>query len=274
VSSRLQIRQIPYTCELSNRFEAVDSGRECHLWIERESWPPRQLAFARLVRHASRAASSNRMMRKSHGSTIGFAWPCAGFECRLHGARPSSRSRPSAGAHDRPVQTASFLGREPAEGGRRPHFDKKSHCWPRCNRLVLDSGCGAWRCSGGCTSLWGANTQAGAPLPDAGAGLNCAADVYRRDETMSEPDCQCSLWATKPDFLASQGVPKGYCGRCEVCGRPGHTRHFPGSSPITGAWCERRYRRLVWLHPMGRYGRRLYLAVFIGGFVAYALWQA
>jgi hypothetical protein len=44
--------------------------------------------------------------------------------------------------------------------------------------------------------------------------------------------------------------------------------------PITGAWCERQYRRLVWLHPMGRYGRRLYLAVIIGGFVAYALWQA
>lgn len=32
------------------------------------------------------------------------------------------------------------------------------------------------------------------------------------------------------------------CGTCERCGAPGHTRHFPGPSPSTGAWCDRCYR--------------------------------
>jgi len=32
------------------------------------------------------------------------------------------------------------------------------------------------------------------------------------------------------------------CGICERCGVPGHTRHFPGPVPVTGAWCDRCYR--------------------------------
>jgi hypothetical protein len=32
------------------------------------------------------------------------------------------------------------------------------------------------------------------------------------------------------------------CGECERCGAPGHTRHFPGPVPATGAWCDRCYR--------------------------------
>ncbi len=92
-------------------------------------------------------------------------------------------------------------------------------------------------------------------------------------ESMSDPDCQCSLWATQPDLLASQGIPRGFCGHCEVCGMPGHTRHFPGTSPSTGTWCERHYRRLLWLHPMGWYGRRVYGVAFIGLLVAYTLWR-
>ena len=44
-------------------------------------------------------------------------------------------------------------------------------------------------------------------------------------------------------------------GPCESCGRRGALRHFPGASPSSGIWCERHYRRLMWLHPMGHYGR-------------------
>lgn len=90
---------------------------------------------------------------------------------------------------------------------------------------------------------------------------------------MAEPDCQCSLWATHPETLTAQGIPRGYCGHCEVCGEPGHTRHFPGASPSTGTWCARHYRRLAWLHPMGWYGRRVYLVAIVGVIVAYVLWQ-
>ena len=32
-----------------------------------------------------------------------------------------------------------------------------------------------------------------------------------------------------------------YCGTCQVCGEPGHCRHFPGPLPYTGAWCEAHY---------------------------------
>ncbi len=91
---------------------------------------------------------------------------------------------------------------------------------------------------------------------------------------MSDPDCQCSLWTTKPDFLASQGLPRGYCGHCEVCGQAGHVRHFPGPSASTGVWCDRHYRRTAWLHPMGWYGRRLFGGALLGLIVAFVLWRA
>lgn len=39
------------------------------------------------------------------------------------------------------------------------------------------------------------------------------------------------------------------CGTCERCGAAGHTRHFPGPVPYTGAWCDRCYRIVGWTHP-------------------------
>jgi hypothetical protein len=32
-----------------------------------------------------------------------------------------------------------------------------------------------------------------------------------------------------------------HCGACQVCGRPGHTCHFPGPLPYTGSWCDEHY---------------------------------
>lgn len=65
------------------------------------------------------------------------------------------------------------------------------------------------------------------------------AEVERR--RADEKDCYC-------------GPDDAYCGTCRVCGRPGHTRHFPGAAPYTGAWCDFHYLRTALLHPNGRYG--------------------
>lgn len=40
------------------------------------------------------------------------------------------------------------------------------------------------------------------------------------------------------------------CGTCERCGAAGHTRHFPGAVPATGAWCDRCYSVVAWQHRM------------------------
>jgi hypothetical protein len=39
-------------------------------------------------------------------------------------------------------------------------------------------------------------------------------------------------------------IPEGYCGICDVCGRPGHTRAHP-SLPTTGAWCDEHWKQLA-----------------------------
>jgi len=77
-----------------------------------------------------------------------------------------------------------------------------------------------------------------------------------------ERNCYCGLWKSNPKLLRDQGVPSGYCGLCQVCGKPGHTRHFPGAVPYTGSWCDRHYRRARNLHPLGAVGFFLWLAIF------------
>ncbi|MBP7529637.1 MAG: macro domain-containing protein [Syntrophorhabdaceae bacterium] len=66
--------------------------------------------------------------------------------------------------------------------------------------------------------------------------------------------CYCDLWNKSPNTLASQGVPEGFCGLCNVCGAPGHVLHFPGAAPVTIAWCRKHYYRTMILHPMGSIG--------------------
>lgn len=56
------------------------------------------------------------------------------------------------------------------------------------------------------------------------------------------PSCYCGLWQTSPETLRAQGLTPGFCGLCQRCGAPGHTRHFPGPVPYTGAWCDACYR--------------------------------
>nr|CAS02748.1 putative integron gene cassette protein [uncultured bacterium] len=54
--------------------------------------------------------------------------------------------------------------------------------------------------------------------------------------------CYCDLWESNPDVLQSQNLPHGFCGICERCGQPGHSRHAPAAAPYTSAWCDSYYR--------------------------------
>jgi len=62
----------------------------------------------------------------------------------------------------------------------------------------------------------------------------------------SEKSCYC-------------GPGDDFCSVCDLCGAPGHLRHFPGAAPVTGSWCDKHYRRLRVLHPNGTIGRWLHL---------------
>jgi len=90
--------------------------------------------------------------------------------------------------------------------------------------------------------------EAGSDTPDTSHALN-------------KRGCYCGIWDTDPAHFESEGVPRGFCGFCETCNKPGHTRHFPGSVPYTGCWCDFHYRRLSIIHPLGSYGTFLYFGV-------------
>ncbi len=85
--------------------------------------------------------------------------------------------------------------------------------------------------------------------------------------------CYCGLWEKDPDVLRKQGLPEGYCGLCDVCGKPGHTRHFPGTSPVTGAWCDRHYRMVSVFHPLGHFGKYFYGFLGLLLLIAYTFWK-
>jgi hypothetical protein len=83
----------------------------------------------------------------------------------------------------------------------------------------------------------------------------------------NERGCYCSLWIDSPSTLIEQGVPEGYCGLCEKCGEPGHLRHFPGAVPYTGSWCDKHYRRVAMLHPLG--SRSLLMIIILLSVISY-----
>lgn len=63
--------------------------------------------------------------------------------------------------------------------------------------------------------------------------------------------------------MEAEGIPRGYCGFCDVCGKPGHTRHFPGAVPATGTWCDFHYWRLALTHPAGSWGCLVWLGALL-----------
>lgn len=48
-------------------------------------------------------------------------------------------------------------------------------------------------------------------------------------------------------------------------------RHFPGPAPRTGAWCDRHFRMVMYLHPQGVYGRHLWKLLLLAGVLGYAI---
>lgn len=74
-------------------------------------------------------------------------------------------------------------------------------------------------------------------------------DPFRRNER----GCRCGTESTQSP-AGPPSVPEGHCGRCEVCGGPGHNRFFPGVLPFRGTWCDSHYERLRHVHPCGAVG--------------------
>lgn len=87
------------------------------------------------------------------------------------------------------------------------------------------------------------------------------------EKAARERNCYCGLWDKNPALYEKEGLPLGFCGKCERCGVPGHTRHFPGPVPYTGSWCDRCYRIVGWTWPLRSVGG--WLRVFA---VATSIW--
>lgn len=67
--------------------------------------------------------------------------------------------------------------------------------------------------------------------------------------------CRCPSDVPTPhEPAAPRDDGDEYCGYCEVCGRLGHRRPFPGVLPIEGSWCDDHHRWIARLHPLGRHG--------------------
>lgn len=90
-------------------------------------------------------------------------------------------------------------------------------------------------------------------------------------DSINPRGCQCRLWEVEPSFLEARKVPAGFCGFCETCGKPGHTRHFPGTVPYTGCWCDSHHLRISILHPLGHWGRWVYSALLVVGLVLWVM---
>lgn len=57
--------------------------------------------------------------------------------------------------------------------------------------------------------------------------------------------CYCSERANNLKFAESlKDVPEGFCGICDVCGKPGHTSAHP-TLPTTGSWCDAHWAELL-----------------------------
>ena len=61
--------------------------------------------------------------------------------------------------------------------------------------------------------------------------------ICERNSPEKKRMCYCD--SLDAQWKSEQGYAPGFCGVCERCGEPGHTQHFPGPVPYTGAWCDR-----------------------------------
>ena len=165
-------------------------------------------------------------------------------------------------------------GASVTSAGRLPfkaiiHVAGIGHNWRSSERSIRDSVCSALK-----EAKRRGFRSVAFPLVGAGTGGGSEDDVQRIiEEECRDSDydgeivivrhkakewpygcCYCDLWNNSPDTLEKQGIPRGFCGLCDVCGAPGHLQHFPGAVPFTGAWCRKHYYRAMILHPMGSIG--------------------
>ncbi len=81
--------------------------------------------------------------------------------------------------------------------------------------------------------------------------------------------CYCSERESNPRLAEElKDIPEGYCGICEVCGRPGHLRAHP-RAPTSGAWCDAHWEELSSrrIFTLGDVVRVVYLVVVVVGTV-------
>lgn len=53
--------------------------------------------------------------------------------------------------------------------------------------------------------------------------------------------CYCPKQGQDRSAFEARGIPEGFCGKCDICGEPGHVCHYPGPLPFTGCWCDKHY---------------------------------
>lgn len=69
--------------------------------------------------------------------------------------------------------------------------------------------------------------------------------------------CYCDQRESNPEIYKE--IPENFCGICEICGKPGHTRAHP-FAPITSSWCDSCFEKLPQIN---RLNRLIYLSFFI-----------
>lgn len=58
-------------------------------------------------------------------------------------------------------------------------------------------------------------------------------------------NCYCKERESNPKLADTmEDIPKGYCGLCEICGKPGHTCAHPRLA-TTGTWCDEHWNELI-----------------------------
>ena len=92
-------------------------------------------------------------------------------------------------------------------------------------------------------------------------GNSMNADSAKSSPSAGSRMRQCYCGSSDDASLRQRNIPPGFCGICERCGAPGHTRHFPGPIPYTGAWCDRCVRIVALTWPLK--SPRLWFAVLV-----------
>lgn len=95
-------------------------------------------------------------------------------------------------------------------------------------------------------------------------------------DTMGDdsPGCYCHERDTNPDFARSiEDIPEGYCGACDICGKPGHMRAHPRLA-TTGTWCDEHWADLnsYRIFTPGDIIQVLFFLLLLAGVIVLVLW--